>query len=114
MEPMNRILAALAVPMLLAPPAGAAETVREQSERRLDAGGIASIAVENPRGRVQVSPDPAGHIRVTALKIVRAHDAETAQKFARETKYRSPPRAGSAGSWCSIRKTRKCASDSGR
>jgi DUF4097 and DUF4098 domain-containing protein YvlB len=86
MEPMNRILAALAVPMLLAPPAGAAETVREQSERELDAGGIASIAVENPRGRVQVSPDPAGHIRVTALKIVRAHDAETAQKFARETK----------------------------
>jgi len=83
---MNRILLALAVPMLLAPPAGAAETVREQSERELDAGGIASIAVENPRGRVQVSPDPAGHIRVTALKIVRAHDAETAQKFARETK----------------------------
>jgi DUF4097 and DUF4098 domain-containing protein YvlB len=86
MEPMNRILAALMIPMLVAVPARALETVREQSERELNAAGIAAIAVENPRGRVQVSADQAGRIRVTALKIVRAHDVETAQKFARETK----------------------------
>jgi putative adhesin len=86
MEPMNRIPTLLVIPMLLAGPAGATETLREQSERELDAAGVVTIAVENPRGVVRVSPDAGGRIRVTALKIVRAHDAETAQKFARETK----------------------------
>jgi len=84
---MNRTLAALVVSVpLLASPAGAGENLREQSERELDAAGIASLAVENPRGVVRVSPGTSGRIRVTALKIVRADDGETAREFARETR----------------------------
>lgn len=84
---MNRTLAALlaSVP-LLASPTVAGEALREQSERELDAGGIASLVVENARGTVRVSEGPGGRIRVTALKIVRADDNETAREFARETK----------------------------
>jgi len=83
---MNRTLAALLISYpLLASPVAAGETLREQSERTLDAQGIGSLAVENPRGAVRVIPGPGGSIRVTALKIVRAHDLETAREFARET-----------------------------
>jgi hypothetical protein len=83
---MNRILVALLISTpLLAVPAGADETLREQSQRDLDAGGIASVAVENPRGVVRVSAGEASRIRVTALKIVHAEDLETAREFARET-----------------------------
>jgi len=83
---MNRTLAALLISAVLAFPAGAAETLREQSERELDAGGIASLSVENPRGVVRVSPAEKGRIKLTALKVVRAHDLETARRFASETK----------------------------
>ena len=83
----NRILAALLISTsLLAAPARAVETVREQSERELDAGAITSVAVENPRGVVRVSAGEGNRIRVTALKIVRAHDLETAREFARDTR----------------------------
>src|SRR5215831_16823933 len=86
MNSMNRSLAALLIslPLLASRPA-AGETLREQSQRDLDAGGIASLAVENPRGAVRVSPASGSSIRVSALKIVRAHDLETAREFARET-----------------------------
>ena len=82
---MVRGLLALLIsyPLLATPAAG--ETLREQSERDLDAAGIASLAVENPRGAVSVSPASGSSIRVSALKIVRAHDVETAREFARET-----------------------------
>ena len=84
---MNRMLVPLLLSIpLLAVPAGATETLREQSERELDARGISSIAVENPRGSVRVTAGAAGRIRVTALKICRGHDAETAREFARETR----------------------------
>lgn len=83
---MNRILAAmvLTIPVAVSP-AIAGETLREQSQRDLDAAGIGSVAVENPRGVVQVSAGEPGRIRVTALKIARGNDRRTAEEFARET-----------------------------
>src|SRR5262249_9933810 len=95
MDHMNHGLAALLISFpLLASPAAAGETLREQSQRDLDAGGIASLAVENPRGAVRVSPAPGGSIRVSALKIVRAHDLETAREFARATQVSLPTQGG--------------------
>ncbi len=91
---MHRTLAALVISYpLLASPAAASETLREQSQRDLDAAGITSLAVENPKGAVRVTP-AAGSIRVTALKIVRAHDLETAREFARETQVSLSTRDG--------------------
>jgi len=84
---MKRALSALLLSIpLLGPAAVAGETVLEQSERELDARGIASLSVENPRGAVRVSPDAAGRIHVRAVKIVRTSDRKAAQEFARETR----------------------------
>ena len=84
---MKRFLVALLISIPLLPvAAGAEETLREQSQRDLDAGGISSVAVENPRGVVRVTAGETDRIRVTALKIVRAEDLETAREFARETR----------------------------
>ena len=83
---MNRTLTAfLVLAPLLAAPAAATETLREQSERELDARGVASLAIENPRGEVRVSSGTGDRIRVSALKIVRSNDRESAQEFARAT-----------------------------
>jgi hypothetical protein len=87
MDPMNRILAALILTIPVAvSPAVASETLREQSQRDLDAAGIESVTVENPRGTVHVSAGEPGRIRVTALKIARGNDRATAEDFARETR----------------------------
>ena len=84
---MNRILAValLSIPVAVSPAVGN-ETLREQSQRDLDAGGIESVAVENPRGAVHVSAGEPGRIRVTALKIARGSDRRAAEEFARETR----------------------------
>ncbi|HEY2955061.1 MAG TPA: DUF4097 family beta strand repeat-containing protein [Candidatus Eisenbacteria bacterium] len=83
---MNRTLVALLLSTtILGRPARAGERLVEQSDRDLDARGIAALSVENPRGAVRVSPDSGGRIHVKAVKIVRANDREAAQEFARET-----------------------------
>ena len=83
----RRLVAAGAMAVLAAVPAGAGtETRREQSERVIDTQGIRSIRVENGRGFVRVRGGSGSRIRLTALKIVRALDSERSTEFARETK----------------------------
>jgi len=84
---MKRVLALLllSIPVLV-PATGVGETLLEQSVRDLDARGIGSLSVENPRGVVRVTPDAGGRIHVTAVKVVRTSDSKAAQGFARETK----------------------------
>ena len=81
-----RLIAAGALTVLAAAPVGAGpETLRERSERVIDAQGIRSVRVENARGLVRVTGGAGGTIRLTAIKIARAPDRERSAEFARET-----------------------------
>ncbi len=81
----STILTVIAWLAVLAAPATAGEALREQSGRVLDAHGIASLRVENPRGLVHILPSTDGQIHLTALKIVRSASRERAAEIARET-----------------------------
>lgn len=81
----STILTLIASLAMLAAPATAGETLREQSGRVLDAHGIAILRVENPRGLVRILPSTDGQIHLTALKIVRSTSREHAAEIARET-----------------------------
>lgn len=89
---------ALATAPLAGPGAGPAraetETLREQSERVLEAGGITRLRVENARGAIEVRPSADGRIHLKALKTVRAQTAEQARTLSRGTTVSAETSAG--------------------
>lgn len=76
------VLAPLALVMVWAGPAAAADTLRERSDLVLDPAGWKALEVENPRGPIDVKRSDDGHVHVVAIKIVhgqdRRHSTETA------------------------------------
>ena len=88
-------LTAGALPGLPARPALAApETLREESERVLDAAGITRLRVENSRGSIEVRPSADGRIHLRALKVVRAQTADLARSLASQTTVAAETNAG--------------------
>jgi hypothetical protein len=83
---MNRQIQVLAGALiLLAQPALAAQTLREQSERVIEAQGVKLLRVENPRGLIRLGISGDDRIHLRALKLVRSSDRDRARDFARET-----------------------------
>jgi len=68
--------------------------VREQSRLDVEARGIGSLRVENPRGWIQVGPSRDGRIHLTALKLVRSRSTRQAHEFSRETSVETSTEAG--------------------
>lgn len=83
---MNRLLMAFrtTTTLVLALTAGTAgaEVWREQSEKVVEATGYRGVRVENARGTSIARPSPDGRIHVTAYKVTRGKDRETAQRLA--------------------------------
>ncbi len=94
-----RLLVPLFLAALLARPAAGGETLREQSQRVLDATGIAALRVDNSRGLIRVGRSADGRIHLTALKIARSTRRERAARYARETEVS----VATEGGRCSIR-----------
>ncbi len=72
--------------VLAAAPAGATETLREQSGRVVSGAGLTGLEVENPRGTIEVRPSADGRLHITALKIVRAAGRGEARELADATR----------------------------
>lgn len=81
-RPIIALAATAALAAVLVAPVAAEEPLRQSSERSFDAAGIASVRVENTRGRVTVTRSPDGKVHLTTLKIVRTGDRERSRRIA--------------------------------
>lgn len=65
-----------------AAPAYAAVRYSERSDRTVEARGLKTVEIDNPRGDIEVAPSADGRIHVTAIKTCRGRDRAEAQRFA--------------------------------
>jgi hypothetical protein len=77
------VIAALVLPA--APAAARIYTLREQSDRAIDAAGVRELVVENPRGLVTLHRSGDRSIHLTALKLIRTTEQPRSVALARDT-----------------------------
>ena len=71
-----------------------APALREQNQQVVEARGLTSLRVENPRGLVTVSPSRDGRIHLTALKLVTSRTSSRAEEFSRGTRVETSTESG--------------------
>ena len=77
-----------------APASATRQTLNEQSERAVEAGGLSGLEVSNPRGDTEVRVSADGRIHLKALKIVHAPTEADARTLAENTRVEAEASGG--------------------
>jgi len=91
---MAAAAALLAGLFLAAAGPSAADTRREASQKTIEVRGFTALDVENNRGRIEVVAGPAGRVKISALKTIRALGDESADELSARTLVETEVRSG--------------------
>ena len=92
---MRWLIVALAAALVVTRPAAADDsTWREQSDQTVEARGLTTLEIRNPRGLVDLVASPDARIHLTAVKVVRDRDRDRAREVAREITVETNTRDG--------------------